>query len=328
MPSPKNVSIDITVEPSYEGTRLDQYLYQRFPELFVSRAYATRVIRTSQLSDDQQRMLKPATRLKAGMRIHGVLHLETPPQPDYSPQPGELPILYADSEIIVVNKPAGLVVHPGRAHWNNTLLNRLLYHFPDLQQMEDYRFGLVHRLDKDTSGVLIIARTRHAHVYLTEAFAQRRVKKIYHAIVWGVPPWKETEMDAPIGRDPRNRLRFTIVPTGGKPARTHFRYLHHHGNLSCLQIEPFTGRTHQIRVHLAAMNLPILGDTLYGGWTQPIQEYCHQLHLSVPRMLLHASQLTIPHPKTHTFQTFRAEFPDAFRQVWNHLTETRTPATE
>ncbi len=319
MPSTKSVSIDIVVGPAHEGLRLDQFLYQRFPELLVSRAYAARTIRTSCLSDGQRR-LKPATRLKAGMRIQGILHLDTPPQPDYAPQPGELPILYADSEIIVVNKPAGLVVHPGRAHWNNTLLNRLLYHFPDLQQMEDHRFGLVHRLDKDTSGVLVIARTRHAHVYLTRAFAQRHVQKTYHTIVWGVPPWKETEINAPIGRDPRNRLRFTTV-AHGKPARTYCRLLYRQGNLSCLEVKPYTGRTHQIRVHLAALNLPILGDTLYGGWTKPIQEYCQKMQLSIPRMLLHASQLTIPHPATSTLQTFHAEFPEEFRQIWTHLAE-------
>jgi 23S rRNA pseudouridine1911/1915/1917 synthase len=219
-----------------------------------------------------------------------------------------LDILYQDADLLIVNKPAGLVVHPAVGNTNGTLVNALLYHCPDLATLP--RAGLVHRLDKDTSGLLVVARSLRAHSALVRQLSERCIEREYLAIVNGVPVAGGT-IDAPIGRHPVNRQRMA-VKIGGKPAVTHFkvkRRFHAHA-LLCIRLE--TGRTHQIRVHMAHLKFPLLGDPVYGkSICLPYQAspYSIEVIRNFQRQALHAERLALTHPVTGEKLEWHAELP-------------------
>jgi 23S rRNA pseudouridine1911/1915/1917 synthase len=214
-----------------------------------------------------------------------------------------LRILYEDDHLLVVDKPAGMVTHPAPGHSSGTLVNALLAHAPELAGVGDRaRPGIVHRLDKDTSGLLVVAKDPATHTALAQQMKDRAMIKRYLALVEGAMPTAEGVIDAPIGRDPRQRLRMGLlsVSSGGREARTRFRRLEEHGGRSLLEVQLETGRTHQIRVHLAAVHHPVVGDPVYGRAQRPLP----------PRQFLHAAHLEFRHPTTGEWLTFDAPLPD------------------
>jgi 23S rRNA pseudouridine1911/1915/1917 synthase len=220
-----------------------------------------------------------------------------------------LKIVHEDADIIVIDKPAGLVVHPGAGQPDRTLMNALLAHAPHLAGVP--RAGIVHRLDKDTSGLLVVAKTVEAQADLAKQLAERSVRRIYLALVQGDPPASGT-IDAPVGRDVRARVRMAVTHRG-KPARTAFRVVERFGHAALIECRLETGRTHQIRVHLQHIRHPLVGDTVYRRGTRH--------GLSFPRQALHAAELTLTHPRTGKVMTWRAPLPRDLKRLLQDLRE-------
>ncbi len=225
-----------------------------------------------------------------------------------------LDIVYQDTSLVVVDKAAGMVVHPAPGHRDGTLVNALLYHLDDLSGVGGrLRPGIVHRLDKDTSGLLVVAKTDKAHHALQKALKVRDLTRIYTAASWGHHDETKTTIDAPIGRHPKDRVRMAVVPDG-RPAQTHVRVLERWVAAELLQVRLETGRTHQIRVHLLHMGHPVAGDSVYGvGWYRGMsgtgQQWAREFLAHVPRQFLHASELSFDHPVTGERLTFRSDLP-------------------
>jgi len=291
-------AVHLTVPIDAVGRRLDAFLSEQVDE--ASRSTLKRLIQSGGVTVDG-RSSRPSARLEAGQLI--ALAIEPPPAPSAPIADAALPIavLYADDAIIVVDKPAGLVVHPALGHADDTLVNALLARFPDLTEaFNGQRPGIVHRLDRDTSGVMVVARTPAAAEALRAAFKARAIRKTYLAIAVGALQPPEGVIDAPIARDPRRRQRMAVRP-GGREAQTAYRVIALLGEgtsgpaYSWLRLEPKTGRTHQIRVHLKAMGHPIAGDTVYGRRSRIIE-----------RLALHAWRLAFEHPATGATVSFEA----------------------
>lgn len=274
------------------GKRLDVYIAGADPDL--SRSQVKRLIADNQVRIAGQ-PVAPSTKVHAGTAI--TVTVPAAGGPDLQAEPLTVPILHTDSDIIVVDKPPGLVVHPGAGHVAGTLVNQLVSRFPELLEIgHTLRPGVVHRLDKDTSGVMVLARSPSAYAWLVGQFAARAVEKVYLALVEGAPTAARGVIDAPIGRHPTRRTAMSVVPHG-KPATTHFATLESLGRRTLLHVAPDTGRTHQIRVHLAAAGLPIAGDDQYGRKTGLA---------GLSRMFLHAATLDFIHPETRARVRFSA----------------------
>ena len=257
---------------------------------------------------------KSSEKVKKGDLIEVVLPPPSPPKASIVAQDIPLSVLFEDSEILVLNKPAGLVVHPAVGHWDGTLVNALLHRSKDWAGPAD-RPGLVHRLDKDTSGVLIIAKTERAMAVLGKAMKERFLEKEYLAVVYGRPAVLKGRIDLGILRDPRDRKRMTTSKSEGRASSTFYEILSEssesRSGLSLLKCRLVTGRTHQIRVHLKALNLPIVGDPVYGSprWKGLKDEALRDACKSFPRQALHAWRLGIRHPGTGAQMTFTAPVP-------------------
>lgn len=247
-------------------------------------------------------------RIKANYKVeNGDVITVTIPEPeeiDIKSENIPLEILYEDEDIVVINKPQGMVVHPGAGNPDGTLVNALLYHIDDLSGINgEIRPGIVHRLDKDTSGVLVVAKNDTAHVHLSEQLQNRTVKRTYWAIVHGQIPHEHGTIDAPIGRDPHDRQKFTVIKDG-KEAITHFKVLEHFNHYTWVEVSLETGRTHQIRVHFNYINHPVAGDTTYGP----------RKTLKGKGQFLHARALEFIHPRTKETMYFEAELPEIFEK--------------
>jgi 23S rRNA pseudouridine1911/1915/1917 synthase len=268
--------------------------------------------------------IRPSHAVRAGERID----CEPPPPPvedRVEPEPGELSILHEDHWIVVVDKPAGLVVHPGAGVAAGTLAHRLLHRYPEMAGVGGPgRPGIVHRLDRDTSGVMVAARTAIAHRALTRDFAARRVDKRYLAVVWGRPP-ASGDIDQPIGRHP-DRRREMAVRRSGRPARTLFRTLAGAGPASLLELELLTGRTHQIRVHLKSLGHPLVGDPVYGErrW-KAVAGVARRPLESFPRPALHAWRLAFPHPADGSRSAHEAPVPADLAALWRAVAGRELP---
>ena len=286
--------------------RLDQWLAAQLPELTRSRIQA--LAKQGYLTDGEGRAL---TKLSAAPQPGTTLLLTLPPaEPtDLLPEDIPLSILYEDDHLLALDKPAGLVVHPACGHSHGTLVNALLFHCPDLQGIGgEKRPGIVHRLDMDTSGVMVVAKTERAHRALVEAFAEHRLTKRYLAITHGAPTPPQGTLDTLLGRSPTNRQKMAILREGGRRAITHWQLLCPlPGGLYALQCLIDTGRTHQIRVHLASLGTPIAGDALYG---KPGLD--RRLPTPPARQLLHARELSLTHPITGEPLRFLAPLPADF----------------
>ena len=281
------------------GARLDRYVSEQCPEL--SRTYAQRLIADGYITVND-RMAKASLKLSIGDRLRIVIPPTTPSS--LSPEAIPLNIIYEDDDLLVVNKPAGMTVHPAPGHSSHTLVNAALFHFPGLADVSDsLRPGVVHRLDKDTSGVMLVAKNRVAQANLSDQFKAHSVDKSYVALVKGHLTPERGIIEAPMGRSPRNRKKMAVV-TEGREARTEYRVIKYVGKYSLLEVMPETGRTHQIRVHLSAIGYPVVGDSVYGVKSP---------YLS--RQFLHASRLGFKHPSTGEYVEFTSELPPDLEQV-------------
>jgi 23S rRNA pseudouridine1911/1915/1917 synthase len=268
---------------------------------------------------------------RAALRVRGGDHvrIELPALPPASLEPEAIPlvILHEDDALIVVNKPAGLVVHPGAGVPRGTLVHALLHHDPAIAAVGGAgRPGIVHRLDKDTSGLLVVARTGRAYRALIEAMGRREVARRYRALVWGEPRADQGTIDGAIGRDPRHRQRMAVLARGGRPARTGYRVAERFGPAAALEVALETGRTHQIRVHLAHRGHPVVGDPVYGGRSrkllslrEPERSLAQVLLGLLARQALHASELELRHPVTGQKLHFTAPLPDDFAAALDRL---------
>ena len=291
------------------GKRLDTFISSNI--LNCSRSHAARLIRRGHIRVNSV-IKKPGYRIRPGELINGEI-----PQPEavsFKAEPMDLAILYEDSAIIVINKPPGLVVHPAPGNYSGTLVNGLLDHCPDLAPIAgEIRPGIVHRLDKDTSGTIIVAKNAGALENLAGQFKARTVSKTYLAIIYGQMMHEIGEIDLPVGRHPTDRKKMSVRSRNPRRALTLWKVKAGFRSCSLLEVNIKTGRTHQIRVHCAAIDRPIIGDTLYGGRTG--KQYLRQdpklisLVKKIDRQMLHAWKLTVEHPETGKRETFESPLP-------------------
>jgi 23S rRNA pseudouridine1911/1915/1917 synthase len=298
------------------GERLDLVLLRHLTDLpEASRTRIQEWIEGGSVSIGGRRPKKASEKVKKGDVIEIVLPPPPPPRPDVLAEDIPLSVLFEDAEILVLNKPAGLVVHPAVGHRGGTLVNALLHRSKDWAGPAD-RPGLVHRLDKDTSGVLIIAKTERAMAVLGKAMKERFLEKEYLAVVYGKPPLTKGQIDLGILRDPSNRKRMTASKSEGRPSSTFYENLSessgNRAGLALLKCRLVTGRTHQIRVHLKAINLPIVGDPVYGSprWKGLKDELLREACRTFPRQALHAWRLGIRHPLSGEPMRFTAPVPE------------------
>jgi 23S rRNA pseudouridine1911/1915/1917 synthase len=305
------------------GQRLNRYLSERHPD--ISRARWQEWIEAGQVRVNGQPITKPAYRLRAGDTVDDTLPPDRPPDYELTPEAIPVPIVYEDDHLLVVNKPRGLTVHPAPGHPHGTLVNALLAHSPALAQgSAAFRPGIVHRLDKDTTGLLVVAKTDRAHARLSSALQRHAIEREYLALVWGVPREAHFTVDLPIGRHPVQRKKMAalndaaVLAGKARPARTHFVVQEAFRDCALLAARLETGRTHQVRVHASAVGHPVVGDALYGGIRKPPRDWSPDLANAVACLqgqLLHAYALAFEHPITGERMHFTAPLPDDFQQV-------------
>lgn len=293
------------VEPDAVKTRLDQFLVCRIPG--ESRSQIQNWIRKGYLRVNGEQV-KAGYRIKPGDRIELKIQHSLPQYP--FPEDIPLDILYEDSDLAVVNKPAGLVCHAGAGVRSGTLVNALLHHMGPLETGDPSRPGIVHRLDKLTSGVMLVAKNRQAHRSLSQQFKSRQVRKEYTALVHGCPSPASGTIDMPLGRDPANRKKMSVRARRKRNAITHYVVERRFGPVSLLGIRIETGRTHQIRVHLAQKGHPIVGDSVYGpNRMKSLPAPLHGAAKELQRPFLHARLLEFHHPRSGEVLSFRAQLP-------------------
>lgn len=295
-----------------DGGRLDQVLADMIPE--HSRNRLQQWVKAGRVDVDGKTVTEPKHKIYGGesltIRVDQILTDAEAGQ--FLPEAMDLPIVYEDAHILVINKPPGLVVHPAAGNWQGTLLNGLLAYDPVFAHLP--RAGIVHRLDKDTSGLMVVAKTLAAHTHLIRQLQARSVKRLYRAIVCGVPKL-DGAVNAPIGRDPRQRTRMAVT-SQGKEAITHYRLLEVFPGCSLVECALETGRTHQIRVHMAHLGHPLVGDETYlGGRRHPLPEPA--AHFG--RQALHARQLGLIHPETGEPMRWTAQVPADMAQLLEDL---------
>lgn len=307
--------VEITITEELAGKRADIGLTEA--GMFHSRSQLKKIFGNQKVFINGK-TIKPSYKLENGDQVRA----EVPETAEDVLVPYDFPldILHEDEELIVLNKPAGLVVHPANGHHDDTLINALLAHHKTLSKgSSPFRPGLVHRIDKDTSGLLVLAKTEEAHTSLAKQFARKTVHRIYHAVVFGVLKEISGSVSSYIIRSPNDRKKFMSSPgPEGKLAITHYEVLRASNHFSLVKLKLETGRTHQIRVHLSSLHHPVVGDDTYGGKkraanlaSQPLKK----LILEMPRFALHAKELGFVHPRTHEFISFDSPWPDDLKSL-------------
>lgn len=314
--------IRISAPDQASGKRIDLFLSQE--DLGLSRAFVQKLIIGHQILVDGK-PIKPSRKLKGGEEIH----IEVPALERLSVEPEEIPldIVYEDSDLLVVNKRAGMVVHPAAGNYSHTLVNALLFHCQDLSGINGVlRPGIVHRLDKNTTGLMVVAKNDLAHLGLSEQIKKRTLLREYTAITWGHMPTQEGTIQAPIGRAVRDRKKMAVTRLKGRESQTQYRVVERFDLCELLSIRLKTGRTHQIRVHLSYLNHPVLGDPEYGGrqrWIRGIHDqkrtFARNLLSLIDRQALHAKRLGFSHPRTGEYKQFDSILPDDVEKVLKHL---------
>ncbi len=306
VPVVKDYRLEVTTDKA--GQRLDVFLAEQIPEL--SRSQAKRLIREGLVQIQGKRPL-PKYLVKAGEQIQ--VQVPPPEEPSLEPEE-EVPfeILYEDQDLAVINKPPGVVVHPAAGHFTGTLVHGLLARLKDLSGVGgELRPGIVHRLDKDTSGLLLVAKNDQAHQELTRQFKAREVSKVYLALVHGSLAAESGKIDYPIGRHPVHRKKMSIHAKKARTALTLWKVRERFRKATLLEVRLLTGRTHQIRVHLSAIGHPIVGDVLYGG--------ARPQGPKAPRQMLHAWHIRFLHPRTRKELAFEAPLPEDFVRLLEDL---------
>ena len=300
------------VQPEHVGQRLDRYLVLALDNL--SRTAVQQLIADGSVLINGHAS-KPGYQLRGEDEVQVLRATPLAPQKEVRPQALPLDIVYEDDDLLVVNKAAGMVVHPAPGHYDDTLVNALLARYPALQDSivveEDIRPGIVHRLDRDTSGLLIVAKNAHTQAAMVEQMQRHEVVKRYLALVVGIVSLDQGSIDAPIGRNPRHRQQMAITSVDSREARTHFRVQQRYARHTLLLLQLETGRTHQIRVHLQAIGHPVSGDTVYGASSLP-------RGITLKRQFLHAYQLSFIHPTSGENMEFEAPLPADLQDVLDH----------
>lgn len=297
----------LTVSPEDAGVRIDKYLAEQLPD--ITRSYLQKLLKDGSVQMNGK-PVKASTKTAVGAVI--ALTIPEPEEPEILPENIPLDILYEDSDVILINKPKNMVVHPAAGHYTGTLVNALMYHCRgDLSGINGVlRPGIVHRIDKDTTGVLIVCKNDRAHNALAEQLKEHSITRKYRAIVCGNLKEDEGTVDAPLGRHPQDRKKMAIVRSGGKRAVTHYRVLERFGNNTYIECQLETGRTHQIRVHMASLGHPLLGDEIYGRAKSPFK---------LEGQTLHAMVLGFIHPTTGEYMEFEAPLPEYFEKLLEKL---------
>lgn len=301
--------IRIEIRPEEEGSRIDVVIAGQLPEL--SRSYIQRIIKGGGLTEGGE-VKKANFRPAAGDEVE--LIIPDDQTPDILPEPIPLDILYEDADLLIVNKPKQMVVHPSAGHFEHTLVNALMAHCGDeLSGINGVlRPGIVHRIDQDTTGALVVCKNDRAHRALAEQLAHHSITRRYRAILIGTLKEEERTVSGNIGRSPRDRKKMAVVEDGGKPAVTHIRLLKNLAKgYAYVECSLETGRTHQIRVHSSYIHHPVLGDTVYGPARQPVRGLTGQT--------LHAMTLGFIHPTTGQYVEFQAPLPDYFTKLLQTL---------
>ncbi len=291
----------------YSGKRIDKFLVDLMPD--ASRSFIQKLIKDGHVKSNGKTV---KANFKPSMGDEILVYLPKPEEPDIVPENIPLDILYEDEEILIVNKPKGMVVHPAPGHYSGTLVNAVMYHCKDhLSGINGVsRPGIVHRIDMDTTGSLVICKTDHAHQFLAERLKSHDITRKYHAIVHGNLKEDEGTICAPIGRHPQDRKKMSTKSRHPREAVTHYKVLQRFGNYTYIECELETGRTHQIRVHMASIGHPILGDEVYGPSKCPFK-----LH----GQTLHAKVLGFLHPSTGKYVEFDAPLPTYFQELLKKL---------
>jgi 23S rRNA pseudouridine1911/1915/1917 synthase len=301
----EKIQLQAVVTEDLQGGRLDQVAAQLFPD--YSRSRIQEWIKSGELTVDGQQ-LKVREKMQAGQSLSLLADVED--EERWEPENIALDIVHEDESLIVINKPAGLVVHPAAGNPSGTLLNALLAHHPDIASVP--RAGIVHRLDKDTTGLMVVAKTLAAQNSLVEQLQSREVHREYEAVVFG-PMTGGGTVDAPMGRHPRHRQKMAVVQFGGKEAITHYRLIKRYKDHTHIRCMLETGRTHQIRVHMAHQHHALIGDTLYAGRPKlpkgASPELVEMLR-SFPRQALHARRLSFYHPETDEEVLYESDLPE------------------
>lgn len=317
--------IEIEVQATQADVRLDWFLAQQFPR--YSRTFLRRAINAAAVKVDGKRT-KASHRVSPGEHVSIVL----PELPREGPEPADIPldILYEDTSLAAINKPPGMVVHPGKGNWRGTLASALQFHFDRLSSLGGpTRPGIVHRLDRDTSGVIVVAKNDRAHKSLADQFEARTVSKEYFAIVVGQPDRDRDVIDLPIGFHPQQREKMAVRAhhPDSRPAQSFYEVVERFDGFSSVRILPKTGRTHQIRVHLAAIGCPVLCDRAYGGRSQltrgDLRRVPDDTEVLLDRQALHARRLQFAHPETDQPLTIVAPLPADLARVLDELARWR-----
>lgn len=313
---PQQDRIDVTIPADFAGLRLDQALAKLLPRWSRSRL---------QSWIEEHHVLVDGRAATVKQKIWGNEHVHIAPQaavtdPNHAAEAIGLAIIHEDDTLIVINKPVGLVTHPGNGNWQGTLLNALLHHAPQLEQVP--RAGIVHRLDKDTSGLLVVAKTLTAQTHLVRQLQHHTIQREYLAVVRGLVT-QNGMVDAPIGRHPVHRTKMAITARG-KPARTHYHVIEQFENCSLLACSLETGRTHQIRVHMHSIGHPLIGDPVYGNKTHAARPIIEKMIMSFSRQALHAQKLTLTHPDTDQRVSWEANIPEDMENLLSVLRQNRS----
>ncbi|MGL4589147.1 MAG: RluA family pseudouridine synthase, partial [Mycoplasmatales bacterium] len=287
-----------------QKVRVDKYIAEK---LEIPRAQVSKLIDKEQVLVNQQ-PVKANTKVNIGDEIE--VNLEYQMEVEITAEDIQIDVVYEDDDVIVINKPSGMVVHPGHGNYTGTLVNGLMYHFQTLSDVNgDTRPGIVHRIDKDTSGLLVVAKNNEAHNHLAEQFSKHTIRRQYIALVHGVVKEKSAKIDAPIGRSQYDRTKMAVTDKNSKHAVTNFEVIKRYDEYTLIRCILETGRTHQIRVHLKYINHPLVGDPAYGPKST----------LDVLGQALHAELLGFIHPTTNEYMEFKAELPTYYQAILDKL---------
>ncbi len=310
----KQITLSAEIQPEQMGQRLDQALAELFPD--YSRSRLKIWIESDCVLVNGQVVNIPRSKMLGGEQIE--INVEVEDETHYLPENLPLNIVYEDDDILVINKPQDFVVHPGAGNPSGTVLNALLYHYPQIAEVP--RAGIVHRLDKDTTGLMVVAKTIPAQTQLVRDLQKRKITREYEAIAFGVMT-KGGKVDQPMARHPTKRTLMAVHPLG-KPAVTHYRIMEHFRNYTRLRLRLETGRTHQIRVHMAYIAHPLLGDQTYGGRPRPPKNATPEFSAvlrNFQRQALHAVMLRLEHPISREIMEWHAPLPEDFVHLINAL---------